>query len=140
MPLIPLRDRVYIIPLNDPDRVGSLYIPENAKQRVDQGIVRYRGDACLEVRAGDHVIFSGYSGDQIITEEDGLLYVMREDDIIALYEPGEPQVVFTSDQAMSFIDKVAGEMVLVGHEKAIVDGIIERFKAKFKDYLFSEMF
>ena len=80
--LIPLRDLVYIIPLEDREKVGSIYVPDQAKQRVDQGIVKYRGPDVKELRVGDHVIFSGYSGDELITETDGLLYLMREDDIL----------------------------------------------------------
>ena len=56
------RDKVAVIPIRDPDRVGLIYIPEQAKSRVDQGVVKYVGPECKFVKVGDYVTFSGYSG------------------------------------------------------------------------------
>ena len=57
-----LGDNVALIPIRDPDKIGSLYIPESAKSRVDQGVVKYIGPNVKSVRIGDYVTFSGYSG------------------------------------------------------------------------------
>lgn len=55
-------NRVAIIPIRDPDKIGLLYVPDIAKERTDQGIVKYIGPECKYVKIGDYVAFSGYSG------------------------------------------------------------------------------
>lgn len=104
----PIRDLVYIIPLEDKNKIGSLYVPETAKQRVDQGIVKYRGPLSKHVKRGDHVIFSGYDGSQIVTEDDGLLYVMPEEFILACLVDGRAYV-FSEGQIESLIADALGK-------------------------------
>lgn len=61
--MIRLRDRsVAVIPIRDADKIGSLYIPDTAKERVDQGIIKYVGPNCKYAQIGAYVAFSGYSG------------------------------------------------------------------------------
>ena len=61
--MIRLRSKtIAVIPIRDADKIGSLYIPETAKQRVDQGIVKYIGPDCQFATIGAYVSFSGYSG------------------------------------------------------------------------------
>lgn len=85
-----LDDRVAVIPVEDPDMIGSLWIPDQAKRRSDQGIIKYRGDNVKELRVGDHVLFSQYSGTRITQQDEGHLIIMKESDILALIgEPGE---------------------------------------------------
>jgi co-chaperonin GroES (HSP10) len=80
-----LPKRVAIIPIRDPSEIdatmgftkaemdyiqkegiqlkqGSIIIPEQAKERTDQGIIKYIGDDVRDLKVGDYVIFSGYSG------------------------------------------------------------------------------
>lgn len=57
-----LANKVAIIPIRDPDKIGSLWVPDQAKERTDQGIVKYIGPKCKYVKIGDYVAFSGYSG------------------------------------------------------------------------------
>ena len=91
--IIPLKLRkkqVAILPIDDPSiSTGGIIIPDTAKQRTDQGIVKYRGADCETVRVGDHVIFSSYSGTKITVEDEGFLYIMEEDDIAAILVDGE---------------------------------------------------
>lgn len=76
-------DKVAIIPLFDPDKTesGLLYVPDQAKERSDQGIVKYVGSQVKNVRPGDYVVFSGYSGKNVFIQGEGLLLIMREEDI-----------------------------------------------------------
>ena len=78
MTLVMVRDKLAVIPLKDPDMIGSLYIPEKAKQRTDQGIVKYRGPDCKHIRVGHHVVFANYTGTKVSVEDEGVLYIMRE--------------------------------------------------------------
>ena len=135
--LIPLRDLVYIIPLEDREKVGSIYVPDQAKQRVDQGIVKYRGPDVKELRVGDHVIFSGYSGDELITETDGLLYLMREDDILAVFGESDSRVM-TEGQVRSMITRTLGDLRARGAVTPKVASIIEEHFTHRIDNLLAE--
>ena len=55
-------DRVALIPIQDPEHVGRIIVPDIAKQRTDQGIVKYIGPDCKDYKPGQFVIFNGYSG------------------------------------------------------------------------------
>lgn len=55
-------DKVALIPIQDPEHVGRIIIPDMAKQRTDQGIVKYIGPECDDFQPGQYVIFNGYSG------------------------------------------------------------------------------
>jgi hypothetical protein len=72
--------------------VGSLYIPEQARERVDQGIIKYVGDKCNYVKPGDHIVFSGYTGTLLSLEGEGLLIVLPEQFIVAIIEYDEAEV------------------------------------------------
>lgn len=84
--LIP-RDRyVAITPVRDPDKTPSgLYIPDAAKERVDQGIVKYTGKNCTTLKSGDYVLVSGYAGEYVENlEGEGDLIMMHEKLILAI--------------------------------------------------------
>ena len=57
-----LSKTIAVIPIRDSDKIGSLYIPDTSKERVDQGIVKYIGPDCVFAKIGAYVSFSGYSG------------------------------------------------------------------------------
>lgn len=78
--------KLAVTPLFDTDRYGSLYIPEQARERCDQGIVKYIGDKCNFVQIGDHVTFSGYTGTLLSLEGEGLLILLPEDFVVAVIE------------------------------------------------------
>jgi co-chaperonin GroES (HSP10) len=79
-----LKDNVAIVPIEDDEKRGSLYIPEQAQQRVDQGVIVYKGPDVKELEIGQHVLFSGYTGDKISIEDDGIYFIIPEDYIIAI--------------------------------------------------------
>lgn len=116
MPLLPYENKVLIVPIRDPDKSkGGLWIPEEAKERVDQGVVYAIGPTCEIVQAGDHVIFPGYSGQLIQVEDEGTFIMMRETDISlkitgdevsqtdcpGLYFKGKDGVFFTATVEMA---------------------------------------
>lgn len=85
------RDKVAVIPMDDPDQTpGGLWIPEMAKERTDQGIIKYVGENVTELGIGMHVLFSGYSGTLLHLEGEGRLIVIHQDFIIAEL-PDPPQ-------------------------------------------------
>lgn len=81
--LLPIGDDVIIHPFEYPEKIGSLYVPDNTKQRVNQGIIIAKGPLVSnDLDTADHVFFSGYTGDQIVLEESGKFFVIPEPHII----------------------------------------------------------
>lgn len=81
------RKMVAIEPLYDKDvsPLGLIIIPETAKERCDQGLVKYIGEECRNVKIGDHVIFSGYVGTTVDIDGETLIFV-KESEINAIVE------------------------------------------------------
>jgi chaperonin GroES len=68
-----------IHPLFPPDKIGHIFIPEQAKDRCKQGIVKQIGPDCkLDVKLNDHVFFSAYSG--TLFQIDGETCIIMEED------------------------------------------------------------
>ena len=93
--IFPLADRVAIRPTEETETMkGGLYIPDTAKEKpmealvvaVGAGKVQENGSLRkLEVKAGDKVLFSKYSGSDI--KIDGTEHlILREDDVLAVIE------------------------------------------------------
>lgn len=76
-------NKVAVIPIRDPDKIGSLYVPEIAKERVDQGIVKYMGPKCEHTKIGMYVTFSGWSGTLIQFQDPD---TQRYEDLIIIPE------------------------------------------------------
>lgn len=66
-----VKRKIAVKPILDPDKIGSLYVPDVAKERSDQGIVKYVGPNVKDVKIGDHILFSGYTGTTVQFENDG---------------------------------------------------------------------
>jgi co-chaperonin GroES (HSP10) len=79
-----LEDRVAIQPVFDSDKIGNIYIPDQAKSRCKQGLVKYVGSNVRSVTPGDYVFFPGYSGTVFNLEGEGLLIIMREKSLVAV--------------------------------------------------------
>lgn len=102
MPFRARNDRVFIAPEKGPEKIGSIFIPETAKDRLRKerglvGVVRYAGPGTLlkngkrwpmPVKAGDRVIYldQPWPTTTIAGEE---LVVMRDDGVIAVIDEGE---------------------------------------------------
>lgn len=92
MAIKPLGDRILIRPLNDTEeKVGSLYIPDTAKEKPQEGKVEEVGPGRTEdgkvippeVKVGDRVLYGKYSGTEI--KHNGQEYlIVRESDILAI--------------------------------------------------------
>lgn len=134
-----LGSRIAVIPVEDPDRVGSLWIPAEGKQRVDQGVVKYRGPDVVSIRVGDVVLFGGYTGTKISIEGEGELIVMKEEDVHAVVE-GTGEQVFSLSQCLQLIETHHTEWLKkTNFEAAVtVEPYIEELKDRFRDFLYSE--
>jgi chaperonin GroES len=76
-------DKVAITPIRDPDKSpGGIWIPDIAKERVDQGIVKYVGPDVKDIKIGMYVLFSGYTGTLLRLEGEGDLIIMSEQFIV----------------------------------------------------------
>jgi chaperonin GroES len=95
MKIKPLYDRILVKRLEEQSKTaGGLYIPDSAKEKplealvvaVGAGKVQENGSLRkLEVKAGDKILFSKYSGSDI--KIDGTEHlILREDDVLAVIE------------------------------------------------------
>ena len=88
-----LDKRVAVTPINDPDiSPGGIIIPDVAKERSDQGYVKYLGTNCEELEIGDYVMFSGYTGTNLAVDGEGHVIIMHKDFIICKLDPPNTQV------------------------------------------------
>lgn len=135
-----LRDDVFVIPMEDPDLTpGGLWVPPKAKQRVDQGIVKYVGPEVKEIRRGDHVLFGGYTGQKLSVEDEGILYVMRERDIVCVFPDSTDRLV-TQTEILSFLEQTNGRLLTesYGFDPEVVTKAIEILRSEIKDYFYAE--
>ena len=89
-----LDKRVAITPVNDPDTspTGLIIIPDEGKERSDQGYIKYLGTNCEEFEVGDYVMFSGYTGTNLAVEDEGHVIIMHKDYIICKLDPPNTSV------------------------------------------------
>lgn len=95
MKVEPLGDKVVVRRLEaDVKTAGGIVLPDSAKARPQQGRVLSVGDGRLlpdgtrsphQVKEGDRVIFSRYSGTEVVVDDVELL-IMSEDDILAVLD------------------------------------------------------
>ena len=95
MDIRPLHDRVLVRRVEESEtRVGSIVIPDSAKEKPQQGEVIAVGNgkllesgsrAALDVKAGDRILFGKYSGSDIKIEGQEYM-ILREDEILGVLE------------------------------------------------------
>ncbi len=95
MGLRPLHDRVVIKRMLEGETMrGSIIIPDNAKEKPQQGTVIAVGNGKLmetgertppEVKAGDRILFGKYSGSEVKIEGEEVL-ILKEDEILGVVE------------------------------------------------------
>jgi chaperonin GroES len=95
MKIRPLHDRVIVKRVEEDSQTKSgLYIPDTAKEKPIQGEVIAVGAGkrdkegkvlALDVKAGDRVLFSKYSGTEVKLDGEEHL-ILREDDILGVVE------------------------------------------------------
>ena len=90
MTIQPLGERVLLEPAKKEEKTkGGLYIPEEAKKEKKEGTVlgagTFKDGKALPLKKGDHVIYGGYSNEEI--EVDGKKYLLVDyKDVIAKIE------------------------------------------------------
>lgn len=95
MKIRPLQDRILVKRVESEERTsGGIIIPDNAKEKPMEGEVVAVGNgkkledgslAKPDVKVGDKVLFSKYSGSEV--KIDGIEHlVMREDDLLGVVE------------------------------------------------------
>jgi chaperonin GroES len=93
MSLRPLHDHVLIRRIDETEaKVGSIIIPDSAKEKPQQGEVIAVGNgklldngerAGVDVKAGDRILFGKYGGSDIRIEGEDYL-MLREDEILGV--------------------------------------------------------
>ncbi|MBK7073671.1 MAG: co-chaperone GroES [Myxococcales bacterium] len=95
MTIRPLHDRILVKRLEEETKTaGGLFIPDTAKEKPIQAKVVAVGAGkrdkegkliALDVKPGDKVLFSKYSGTEVKIDGEEHL-IMREDDLLAVLE------------------------------------------------------
>lgn len=94
MNIKPLGDRVVIKVKEEEETTKSgIVLPGSAKEKPQEGTVMAVGSGeivdgkkvALEVKVGDHIFFSKYSGTEIKMEEEEYL-ILRQSDILAIVQ------------------------------------------------------
>ena len=96
MNLQPLGDRVVVEREEAKEKTaGGIVLPDTAKDKPQKGKVIAVGDGRvtkdgkrreLQVKVGDHVLFTSYAGEEFKIEGEQKVLLMREDDILAVVE------------------------------------------------------
>jgi len=91
----PLHDRILVSRIEEgEEKVGGIIIPDSAKEKPMQGKVVAVGNGkvkddgtriALDVKAGDHILFGKYSGQEIKLDGEEYL-IMREDEVLAVLD------------------------------------------------------
>lgn len=84
MPIVPIGERVLIKPIEAEEKTKSgIYIPENAQEKKKEGTVIAVGTneegKSLPLKAGDHVIYGGYSADKFERDNENYVFVPFKD-------------------------------------------------------------
>lgn len=82
MKVQPLDDRVLVLPVEIEEKVGSIIIPDTAKEKPIVGEVKAVGtDEDLKelIKVGDKVVFGKYAGEEIKVEGEKHLLISRSD-------------------------------------------------------------
>ena len=93
MTVRPLHDRIIVDRLDDGEQqIGGIILPDSAKEKPQRGTVVAAGNGRvakdgalipLDVKAGDHVLFGKYSGNDITLDGQDLL-IMKEEDVLGV--------------------------------------------------------
>lgn len=90
----PIGDRILVEPIEeDLNKVGSLYVPDTAKERPQRGKVVAVGEGRLDgkdlvpmrVKVGDKVLFGKYAGTELKYDDKEYL-ILSEHDVLAVID------------------------------------------------------
>lgn len=95
MQLKPLADRIVVKVVSKEERTkGGLYLPDTAQEKPQEGEVIAVGTGKvlengqklpLEVKVGDHIIFSKYAGTEVKLDGEELI-IFSERDVLAILD------------------------------------------------------
>ena len=95
MNLKPLGDRIVVKVLTREEKTkGGLFLPDTAKEKPTEGEVKAIGSGKvldngqklpIEVKVGDHIIFSKYAGTEVKVDGEELV-IFSERDVLAIIE------------------------------------------------------
>ncbi len=88
MKVQPLDDRVLVLPLEKEEQVGSIIIPDTAKEKPVVGEVKAVGtdDELKEmIKVGDKVVYGKYAGEELKVDGEKHLLISRSD-LLAIVE------------------------------------------------------
>jgi len=88
MKVQPLDDRVLVLPLESEEQVGSIIIPDTAKEKPVVGEVKAVGtDEELKemIKVGDKVVYGKYAGEELKVDGEKHLLISRSD-LLAIVE------------------------------------------------------
>jgi len=78
----PLDDRVLVKPTEEEEKVGSIIIPDTAKEKPSMGeVIAVGTDEELKelIKVGDKVLFGKYAGEEIKIKSEKHLLISRSD-------------------------------------------------------------
>ena len=104
-----LNQNVLIHPIEAPDKIGRINIPETSRRRVNQGIIVALGRNVESLEVGDHVMFSGYTGDKITIADGGIFHVAHESHIDCVLVDSDV-VLMSTEQVKEIIRRRFGEL------------------------------
>lgn len=90
----PLHDRVLVRRLDEDDKIGSIIIPDTAKEKPQRGEILAVGSGTrnedgkvtpLDVKKGDKILFGKWSGTEVKIKNEDLL-IMKESDILGIID------------------------------------------------------
>lgn len=119
------RGKIACVPVFDSNDTGiqghdgsNIVLLDQYRERVDQGVVKYVGAGVTQERfgfnIGDLVIFSGYTGELVNIEGDGLFIILP-----ARFVTCTVQTEPTEVPGLFFQDALTGEYFLATYEAAI---------------------
>ena len=89
----PLQDRILVKRLEDSEKTkGGIIIPDTAKEKPSEGEIMAVGPGALnsdgkrnpvDVKVGDKILFSKYSGDEVKIDGQDLI-IIKEEDVIGI--------------------------------------------------------
>jgi len=95
MKIVPLNEKIVVERLEADDRTaGGIILPDTAKEKPKQGKIISVGDgkllddgkrAAFQVKVGDKVLFSSYSGNEVTVDNKEYL-IMTEEDVLAVVD------------------------------------------------------
>ena len=95
MKIVPLNEKIVVERVEADDRTaGGIILPDTAKEKPKQGKIISVGDgkllddgkrAAFQVKVGDRVLFSSYSGNEVTVDNKEYL-IMTEDDVLAVVD------------------------------------------------------